>query len=167
MVQLDQKGVSDIVVVVFLFLFLVITVSLLFGYNINPLKASNNRRVEMQRINLAGTLRHSEPRPGVGALEASAEQLILKNPRVENEYLHSWMENVLEFLSPPRKGAALEMSLEMDNGGTARWTVSYPENAYYGGSIPSEGGVTVVEAGGNVRVVNYKIWIFEKSRTNR
>lgn len=166
MVQLDKTGVSDIVVVVFLFLFLVVTVTLLFGYNTNPLKASNNRRVEMQRINLAGTLRHSEPRPGIGALEASAEQLILKDPRVENEYLHSWMENVLEFLSPSRKGAALEMSLEMDNGGTVSWIASYPENANFGESIPSEGGVTVVEAGGNVRVASYKIWIFEKSENN-
>jgi|GEM_PF-3495198 len=163
MVQLGQKGVSDIVVVAFLFLFLVVTVALLFGYNVNPLRASNDRRVEMQRISMAGTLRHSEPRPGIGTLEAAAEQLILKDPRVENEYLHSWTENVLEFLSPRRKGAALEMSLEEDNGGTVTWTASYPENSEFGASVPSEGGVTVVEAGGNVRVVSYKIWIFEKS----
>lgn len=155
MVQLDDRGVSDVVVIAFMFILLVMSVTLLFGFNTNPLRAAGNRQMELKTNFLHRTLEKSEVRPDIPALAAAAEQ-VAGAPRVEENYLRDWMTDTLEFLRPA--GHGVEVILRENN---YSWRVSYPEDASYEGGVSSEGSVTITKAGGEVVSVNVEIWVFE------
>ncbi len=156
MVQLGEEGVSDIVVIAFMFILLVMAVTLLFGYNTNTLEAAADRQMELKTNFLHRSLERSEVRPGVQALDAAAEQLVVKNPAVEGEYLQDWMENTLKFLRPVDHGVIVTL-----NENNRFWEVSYPENTSPGSGISSEGSVTITKAGGEVVLVDVRVTVFE------
>ncbi len=131
-------------------------VTLLFGYNTNTLGAAADRQRVMKTNFLHRSLEESEVRPGIQALDAVAEHLVVSNPAVENEYLRDWMENTLNFLRPVGHGVVVTLS--EDN---KVWRVSYPENAEVEGGVLSEGTVTITKTGGELVLIDVKVRVFE------
>lgn len=156
MVHLDKGGVSDIVVIAFMFIFLIVAATILFGFTSNSLEAAASRQSELKKNYLNRTLERAWIRPGAPALKSAAELLIVENPRVDNETVQSWMENTLDFLSPPGQGVELE--LHKDN---RTWSVVQPENAKKGEISVLKDSIPFIKSGGIVDYVNVRIEFFE------
>lgn len=154
MVRLGERGVSDIVVIVIMFIFLVLSAALLLGYTSGGISAAEDRQIELKADHLHRALERAEVR-SVPALQAAAEQLVLKDPRVESDYLNSWMENTLEFFSPPDYG--VEVSLVGEN---ATWGVICPEGVRQGENFTSEGVAMIPRAGGSAASVDVRVRLF-------
>lgn len=156
MVRLDEGGVSDVVVIAFMFVFLVMSPTLLLGYTSRGLGAATDRQNELKTNHLYRTLEKAEARPGVPALQAAAEQLVLESPRVENDYLASWMENTLGFLRPPDYGIGLKLTWDGQV-----WKIDHPARVKRGENFTREGGVVITKAGGKVATVEVQVKMFK------
>lgn len=158
MVRLGKSGVSDVVVIAFMFILLVLSIPFLFGYTSRGLDSAAERRAELKLNHLQRTLEEAEVRPGISALEAAAEQLVVKNPTVEENYLRNWMENNLDFLRPTGYEAKLSLSI---NGKS--WKMTLPDNVTTSKDFLSNSTLAITKTNGKVKVVNVRLGIFEIS----
>ena len=145
------------VAIAFMFILLVIAAVLVHGFMLTSLHAAADRRSELKVEHVRETLQRTTVDPyQIPALEAAAQQLVLAEPIVDNNYLSSWMRNVLEYFSPPGCGIGVRLSL-----GEKSWRLSWPDNANMGREFTSRGNVTVIETGGGIVSVEVEIKIFE------
>lgn len=158
MVRLGESGVSDVVVIAFMFILVVLSVPFLFGYTSRGLDSAANRRAELKLNHLQRTLEEVEVRPGISALEATAEQLVIKNPTIREDYLRAWMENNLDFLRPNYFGVELNLS---HNGKS--WKITLPDNIMTEKDFLTNSTLAITKTGGEVEVVNVKLRIFDIS----
>lgn len=125
MVRLDQRAVSDVMVVAFMFILLAMAAAFVFDITTRQLEASADRQLGLKSLHLHQTLKLS----AVGtyphtALEAAAHQIVVDEPVVPDDYLRSWLENTLDYILPQGYGVTLELTHE--NGD---WALTYPSGA--------------------------------------
>lgn len=164
----DERGVADVLATAFMFLIVIFAGILLHRYSTGPLQSATDRQLELKSDFIYATLGKAY----VGAyatdyLRAVAENLVLDNPEVPENYLRSSMENTLEYLCPP--GYAIEVIFTLEN---SSWTLIHPSNApspstdmkqfVHSGVI----SVTVAQAGSaseRTELVQVKVTMFKPS----
>ena len=157
MVPLDQRGVSDIVASTFMFILLIIAAVLIHGFMLNSLHAAADRQSELKVEHLKEALQRLTVDPyRIQALEAAAQQLVLTEPIVDNDYLSSWMRNTFEYLRPPDYGIQLKLTY-IDNS----WEIKCPNGGREGEEFISRGSVTVAKTGGEITSVEVEIKMFK------
>jgi len=125
----DEHGVADVLATAFMFLIVIFAGILLHRYSTGPLQSATDRQLALKSDFIYATL----DKAYVGAyaidyLRAAAENLVLSQPTVPENYLCSSMENTLEYLCPP--GYAIEVVLARENSAPENmWKLVYPSNA--------------------------------------
>jgi hypothetical protein len=161
MASLNDHGVADILAVAFMFVMLVLAAVFMHAYSLRPLRAATDRQLELKSEHLYMTLDLAWVDPySVSFLRAAAENLLLVQPVVPGPHLRLAMENVLEYLRPPRYAVAV--SLSHDN---ASWELSWPKDAGPGLDAEKQftrrGEVRLTLAGGENIAVPVIVRIFE------
>lgn len=156
MVCLGEKGVSDLIVVVFMFLLLILASTFILGVEFGAVDTAASRQKEMKVSHFQRALESSEVRPGITALEAAAEQLVMEKPRVSDRYLRSWMENTIIFLTP--RGFGAELILFWDG---QTWEENYLERCTQLENYVQEGSVLLIASKGDLVNVDFRIRVFE------
>ena len=161
MASLNDHGVADILAVAFMFVMLVLAAVFMHAYSLRPLRVATDRQLELKSEHLYMTLDLAWVDPySVSFLRAAAENLLLGQPVVPGPHLRPAMENVLEYLCPPRYAVAV--SLSYDN---ASWELSWPEGAGLGvgadKQFTRQGEVRLTLAGGENIAVPIIVRIFE------
>ncbi|MFW5912519.1 MAG: hypothetical protein ACOCTL_03535 [Candidatus Hadarchaeota archaeon] len=156
MVRLSQRGVSDIIVVVVMFILIVISSAVILGRSSDTLDASSRRKDELRMSYLYRTLNKSEVAPGVSPVRAIAEQVVLENPSVNENYLRHWLENTFDFLSARGRGTELVATYGNEN-----WKLRVPESASASDNITFRGTFGFGESKGEVLEVDILFRTFE------
>jgi len=161
MAHLNNDGVADVLAMAFMFVMLVLAAVFMHAYSLRPLRAATDRQLELKSEHLYMTMDLAWVDPyNVSFLRATAENLLLEQPIVPGPHLRSAMENVFEYLCPPRYAVAV--SLSYDN---ALWELSWPEGAGLGvgadKQFTRQGGVRLTLAGGENIAVPVTVRIFE------
>lgn len=156
MVCLDERGVSDVVVISIMFIFLVISTALILGFQSTSLNSVADRQNELKVSYLSKTLERAEVTPGVSALEAAGEQLVLDEPTAGDNYLRSWMKETLDFLRS--SGYGVELKLTHDND---FWRIIYPKDSKEGDNFLLKRTISITKSGGSVLSVDVRVRMFK------
>ena len=142
----------------FMFILLVFGAVLINAYSLRPLRAATDRQLELKCEYTYEALETSWVEPyTISFLRAAAENIVLNNPTVPGPYLHSAMENALDYLSPP--GYEISSTLTSDGG-----TLTFNENkAPSSKQFVRSGTVSIMGAGGENVVVQVVIKLFSVS----
>lgn len=160
MVRLNEKGVSDIIVVAFMFILLVLASVLVHQYQTRALESAAHRQNGLKSTHLYKSLEKSEVNPyGVSALNAAAEQLVLKDPTVPENHLREWLENTTNFLLPDDLGAELTLTR-----GENKWSFTHlpkgKDSSSKGEQFIQEGALAITRTGGDIVIVEIKVNMF-------
>lgn len=159
MVQLGDKGVSDVVVIAIMFVLLVFSATLLFGITSSGLDEAADRQVMLKTQYIYQSLNHVQvEKYNVTALRAASEHLVFKDPTVPNEFLKSWMENTLDFFRPLDYGVRLRLSRENKS-----WEVIQPDGVTKGETFRTEHPITFTGRKGESITVDVLVETFEIS----
>ncbi|MBS3815173.1 MAG: hypothetical protein KGY45_01270 [Hadesarchaea archaeon] len=163
MENLDEKGVSDIIVVAFMFILLVLASVLVHQYNTRALESAADRQNELKSIYLYESLSKSELSSyGLTFFDAAGEHLVLESPTVPENYLRDWLENTSGFLLPDDYGLKLTLS-----HGENQLEFTHPnkvsDNIVVGESFIQSGSLAITKTGGEVELVNIKLNLFKIS----
>lgn len=139
-----------------MFLLLVLASTFLLGLEYDPLDTAANRQEDMKLSHFHRALEKSEVRPGINALKAAADQLVMEKPRVDDQYLRSWMDNTVRFLMPQNYGVEIVLSWSGQD-----WEENYRETGHQLENRIKEGSILMVVSGGKIVNVNYRIRMFE------
>lgn len=156
MVRVGERGVSDVVVISIMFIFLVVSAVLVFGFQSSSLSSAADRQDELKVSYLCKSLERAEVSPGVSALEAAGEQVVLDKPTVEDNNLRFWMGKTLDFLRP--SGYGVEIKLVHDND---YWRITFPEGSRSGENFLLNRTISITRAGGSVLGVDVRIRMFK------
>lgn len=154
-----ERGVSDILVVVFMFMILVVATALLYGFRNMALQDAMRRQNELKADHFREALNNADVDGyAISGLKAAAEQLVLEDPTVKDNYLRSWFENVIDDLVP--KGYGIKVFLTLDNEKSWEFTSS-PD--FGGGDLfVSKGTISIPKTGGGIEIEDVKVTLFEK-----
>lgn len=159
MVQLGDKGVSDVVVIAIMFVLLVFSATLLFGFTSSGLGEAADRQVMLKTQYIHQSLNHSQvEKYNITALRAASEHLVFKDPTVPNDFLKSWMENTLDFFRPLDYGVELRL-----RRGNEVWRVIQPDNVEKGETFRAEHPITFTGREGESVAVDVLVETFEIS----
>ncbi len=141
MVRLDQRAVSDVMVIAFMFILLAMAAVFVFDITARQLEASADRQLELKSQHLHQTLKLSAVYPyAPTALEAAAHQIVVDEPVVPDDYLRSWLENTLDYILP--QGCGVTVGLTHENGD---WTLTYPSGAEEGELFIQTDNISIAE----------------------
>jgi len=110
--------------VAIMFLLVVLIGVLLHTFMLTPLRSAADRQLQLKSEYIYETLATAWVEPySKSYLKAAADNLVLSNPTVPDEYLRSAMENTLDYILP--QGYAAEVTLRLCENMT--WELIYPE----------------------------------------
>ncbi len=156
MENLEDRGVSDVLTVVVMFIVLVMTSALIHGYANLGLNEAITRRNQIKANHFLETFGGADVRPySISGLDSAAQHLVLEDPVVDNEYLHSWFDSIIEDFRP--SGFGIRVVLVLDN---KVWRHAYPDNEF-GEEYISRGTISISQAGGTIETIDVKVSLFE------
>jgi len=122
----ERRGVADVLAVAVMFLLVVLIGVLLHTFMLTPLRSSTDRQLLLKSEYIYETLATSWVEPySKNYLKAAADNLVLSNPTVPDEYLRSAMENTLDYILPG--GYAAKVTLKLYENENMTWELIYPE----------------------------------------
>ena len=139
-----------------MFIVLILTATIVHGYINLGLKEATHRRNQIKVNHLRETFgkayvgSHS-----ISGLDAAARRLIIEDPVVENDRLHSWFDRLSGDYSP--SGFGVEVVLRNED---ERWVhISSNKDAVQ--RYVSRGTLSVSKVGGEISTVDVEVALFE------
>jgi len=124
----DMRGVADVLATAFMFLIVIFAGILLHRYSTGPLESATDRQLALKSDFIYATLDKAYVGTyAVNYLRAAAENFVLSQPTVPEDYLRSSMENTLKCLCPP--DYAIEVKLWDENENHSPWKLVCPLDA--------------------------------------
>jgi hypothetical protein len=132
----ERRGVADVLAVAIMFLLVVLIGVLLHTFMLTPLRSSTDRQLQLKSEYIYETLATAWVENYTKSyLKAAADNLVLENSTISEDYLRSKMENVLKYLVPPGYAAELTLTYGDDNNTWGLQPTSTDKQFIHSGSI--------------------------------
>jgi hypothetical protein len=155
----ERRGVADVLAVAIMFLLVVLVGVLLHTFMLTPLRSSTDRQLQLKSEYIYQTLATSWVEPySKSYLKAAADNLVLENSTISENYLRLRMDNTLDYILPDGYAAEVTLTYEKEN---KKWDLIYPN---VGKPAPADkqfihsGSISVIkaEAPENERIILVK-----------
>jgi len=120
----ERRGVADVLAVAIMFLLVVLIGVLLHTFMLTPLRSSTDRQLQLKSEYIYETLATAWVENYTKSyLKAAADNLVLENSTISEDYIRSRMENTLDYILPDGYAAEVTLTYEKEN---KTWDLVYP-----------------------------------------